>query len=197
MSNNYWNGLIHPVLKPDDVTASWVKKDTTGVGLLAVNKAFCIWYHGRKTIEKIEAEDMNLYISNKKKSLGYSACKSLEYCGYAGWGLGVQDLDDAFKHIIKNNGKRTDEKSTISYNGRGRFIGYGKIPNSIVNFLNAIDAARPNINKALSVYTKKTQELSRLKITGNTPTKVRNLHRRLKSILGLFPPKKKVSSIKI
>ena len=183
MRNIYWDGNKHVVLKREDVSASWIKKDTTGVGLLAVNKAFCLWYHGRQIVKKNQAEYVDSLGSNKIVPLDFSVSESLDYCGDSGFGRGVRDLDDVFKHLIKNNGKWTDENASWSYNGRGRSIGAGVIPTSIVNFLKAVDATRPNINKAVREYNQLTQKLSNLKITGDAPvTELNTANKIIKAI---------------
>ena len=165
MANKYWNGSEHAVLKKEDVSADWIKARWGAKGLGATNKAFCLWYHGRKTVTETGSSAMR---------------KSLEECGYTGWGVGVNDLDEAFKHLEKNGGRWTDNTTSSfgSYNGKrgdytgsgnGLYIGSESIHPSISSFLTAVDKALADMKNAMHTYQKQCQALQAAKVTPQSP----------------------------
>ncbi|MCB1024207.1 MAG: hypothetical protein KDB79_07450, partial [Acidobacteria bacterium] len=157
MSNKYWKGLEHAVLKKEDVSANWINTRSGLKGLAATNKAFCIWYHGRKTTGDAFSTRMT---------------KSLEDCGTSGWGLGVNDLEEAFAHLIKNNGKWTDNtSSSFMYNGKlgGGMIDSSSIPPSISEFLSAVDKLLPKLTEAMTKYQTSCAQLQSIKLTPTSP----------------------------
>ena len=166
MSNDYWFGTKHAVLKQGDVMAAWANKP----GLSASNKAFCIWYNGRKTAQEMLTKDA------KKYTL---LTKSLEDCGRTGWGWGINDLEEAFQHLSKNNGKWIDQKtSPYCYNGLsgvsngtkgGTFITNTSLPESTRNFLTAVDSALSNMKNAMRIYQKNCAVLNSIKPSPSSP----------------------------
>ncbi|MEZ5345291.1 MAG: hypothetical protein R2681_07030 [Pyrinomonadaceae bacterium] len=160
MSNIYWNGNKHAILKKDDVSAKWISSRFGEKGLGATNKAFCIWYHGMKTYNE---------------TFSLPLLKSLESCGNTGFGMGVRDLDDAFKHLTTTGGKWTDNTHSYfgSYNGisgdyRGGTIGISiqseDMPPSIANFLGAVDKSLAKMKDAMVVYKDQCQALAAIKL---------------------------------
>jgi len=164
MSNEYWNGSKHAYLKKDDVSANWINASYGNRGLHATNKAFCIWYHARKTTNAANSFEMS---------------KTLEDCGYTGWGRGVDDLDEAFKHLIKNNGKWTDNTSgSFMYNGHcGDYMATGNginvphdaIPPSCRNFLTAVDDMTPKLQKVMQEYQRLLSAIQTIKLKPDSP----------------------------
>lgn len=157
MSNKYWNGTEHAVLKKTDVQAGWINTPYGSKGLKATNKAFCIWYHGRKTTNDAFSALMT---------------RSLEDCGKTGWGMGVNDLEEAFAHLIKNNGKWTDNtSSSFMYNGKvgGGMIDSSSIPPSITEFLTAVDKMLPKLEAAMKTYQTECAQLQSIKLLPSSP----------------------------
>ncbi len=155
MGNKYWDGDEHAVLKKEDVSASWGSGHPRRID--AANRAFCIWYHGQKTLSE--------NVTSKSWSLMF---KSMNDCGRTGWGFGVSDLEEAFDHLIKNNGKWTDNNTANYYGGKGKSYKWGLIsdvPEGCANFLTAVDNQLPKLKKAITEYQKSCQALQTIKLT--------------------------------
>ncbi len=102
--NDYSNGIRQALLTREQIRASWGRGDHSGQRILLINEAFRLFYRYRRRIEQVSAKDFRTY---------WAMLKELEDAGDTGWGLfGVQDLDEAFQHLIANNGTWTDENTT-------------------------------------------------------------------------------------
>lgn len=164
MSNKYWNGTEHAVLRKSDVRANWINASQGARGLKVTNKAFCIWYHARQTTRKASDRKMT---------------KSLVDCGTTGCGFGVDDLEEAFAHLIKNNGKWTDNTSTsFMYNGksgdytgsgRGLHIPHDSMPPSCSRFLGAVDKVLPKLQTAMRSYQTQCAALQSIRLKPTSP----------------------------
>ena len=82
-TNLYWTGMKHGQLDRNNVPASWLRDSHLAERLAVSNKAFCILFHARQTLEMQSSE----YKTVMKDAL--------EDCARAGWGVGVDDMEDA------------------------------------------------------------------------------------------------------
>ncbi|MGB9604253.1 MAG: hypothetical protein ACP5U2_11715 [Bryobacteraceae bacterium] len=98
--NEYSNGNVQAVLTPEQTRASWGRGDYSGARIQLINEAFRLFYRYRTRIERVSHKDWDTY---------WAMLRELEDAGDTGWGLGVQDLDNAFRHLTANNGNWTDE----------------------------------------------------------------------------------------
>ncbi len=146
MSNIYWNGEKHAELKREDVTADWINQGGSSTrGLEATNKAFCIWYNGVQTLQSAYSSEME---------------ESMTECATSGWGMGVDDLEEAFEHLVTEGGKWTDDTSSSqTYNGRGIYVSNKAIPPSATNFLKAVDKLTEELSPALQVYSRLSESI--------------------------------------
>ncbi len=179
MTNKYWNGDEHAVITAGMDMTEWNRD--------VANRAFCIWYHGQQTLyENIGSPHWT------------EMYKSMRDCGKTGWGMGVQDLDDAFKHIESNNGAFIDLDAKNYYGGSGKAYNNGiiKTVTSCANFLSAVDDKLPKLQIAMKEYQSKCQALNTLKLSKQESSwaqvktnidLVKKSADRVKSLLWLMP----------
>src|SRR5262245_19603798 len=106
MSNTttYWLGTQKAELAYTDVLASWGTGPHCSNKVDMANFAFLKYYEARTNINSCSD------VLHAKAMRG-----ELEDAATSGWGLGVQDLDDAFEHLATNSGKwRTATPITIT-----------------------------------------------------------------------------------
>jgi hypothetical protein len=103
-ASNYWSGMALGRVEADQVEAAWGHGDNCGPRLYVLNRAFQVFAGVRRNIMKCLDEDQSREMS-----------RELEDAAATGWGLGVQDLVDAFDHLLDNKvyegGKWTDNKT--------------------------------------------------------------------------------------
>ena len=150
MSNAYWEGRKLAKLTQKDVTAKWGRPDNSGPAharrIAAANKIFELWY----------------ILRNKAKG-NPKMLKALESLGRTGWGLGKDDdLEEAFQHLAKNNGKWVYEAGCKSMNampllGLPNYV--GNMPTSITNFATALNSKFLAMDKLVRIYRTNTQTI--------------------------------------
>ena len=99
-SNLYSNGQQQAEVTQAGIDAAWGHGDNCGDRIKVLNAAFRRYYRYRQRIEQVSRIDWDA---------SWSMWKELEDAGDTGWGSGVQDLDDAFRHLIENGGRWKDD----------------------------------------------------------------------------------------
>ncbi|MCS7316153.1 MAG: hypothetical protein RMI94_05365 [Bryobacterales bacterium] len=106
--NVYSRATMQAELTKEQIRARWGSGDFCLFRINLINEAFRLYYVYRKRIEQVSAQDYATY---------WAMLDQLEDAATSGWGIsGVDDLDDAFEHLIANHGCWTDEK-TLHYWG--------------------------------------------------------------------------------
>ena len=146
---HYWSGAGQVVLAAGDVEVPRIKDDTAYKWALeAMNNAFRIFYNARKLIS---------CVSDTKAKMAMTA--DLDDVGETGWGAGVNDLEEAFQHVATNGGKWKDTNvSTVGWACQDKIggfhknalIAYVRIPISLENFLEALNAKAATLNTELT-----------------------------------------------
>ena len=159
MSNaeQYWTGGRKAHLTAADVTPKKIREHSHFQFALAVmNNAFDIFYSARQMIKEV-------HDSQTKRSM----TRELESAGRTGWGMGINDLNEAFGHLARTGGKWTDDNEgwgsnmgwfsagKVGGHSRGTGIGYVHIPVSIANFLDALTGKSAKLNKDLQTFRQK------------------------------------------
>ena len=121
----YWDGseLAQIELIPATVLRS-NREDATR----AMNWAFTIYYGAMQAAKAAEAA--NARAAGAMRAAVRDAATS-------GWGFGVKDLQDAFRHADANNGQWTDNKARHYGGALGQYSGW--IPHAAANFFEAIE----------------------------------------------------------
>ena len=149
----FWNGTDKVTLTADKIDASKVTGDTPlnkskfNYTLQAMNNAFRIFYDARQLISNVSDHKVKLAMT-----------KDLDDVGRTGWGMGVNDLEEAFDRLASNASKCKD--NNVSYTGwhtddqiggftREANVGYVPVPISIENFLTALNAKAKTLNAQL------------------------------------------------
>ena len=161
-NNQYWNGDAHAVLSRETISADWGSGNHSGTRIDMANRAFCIYYHAKQALNDSATENHWTDMYN-----------SLNDCATEGWGMGVDDLQEALDHIDQNNGRWTADNTENYYGGSGKSYNQGIIsdaPQSCVNFLDAVDDKLPQMQEAMQVYQTKCQALQRLQLTQESST---------------------------
>lgn len=122
----YWDGLELAQIEPiEHSVIGQHEQDATK----AVNLAFLVYYQGVRFANAVGAAD---------PKVGRQVKEDLRAAALSGWGFGVHDLDDAFKHVAANNGRWTDDETRFYRGAMGTYSGW--IPLAAANFFTAIDA---------------------------------------------------------
>ncbi len=100
--NIYSEGAQQASLSRDQIQAGWGRGDGAGARIRVLNEAFRLYHRYRNRIERLARRDWGT---------SWAMLRELEDAGDTGWDSGVQDLDDAFQHLIKNSGQWTDQSS--------------------------------------------------------------------------------------
>jgi len=155
MSNPYWNATKQAKLELKDVSASWAApgKSHSLTRTHVCNRAFEIYYKAKKII----ADCPNVQQTTAMD-------KELSNAATAGWGVGIDDLEEAFEHLHKNNGKWTDNKTTNYYGGPNKSINrmlVTEVPVSIVNFLTEVDKGMQKVASATREYNLQLPQFKR------------------------------------
>lgn len=128
----------------------------------AVNRAFCIYYWAKKTL------------NDSVGASHWSAMRdALNDCATSGWGMGVDDLQEALHHVDSNGGRWTDSSTKTYFGGRGKSYSRALIsdmPVSCANFLSAVDDKLPQLQTALQEYQQQCQALEHLRLTEENET---------------------------
>lgn len=164
IASDYINGDKHLVfgeghVNAGRISASWANGHEAKRRLDACNRAFCIYYHARQTLNNCTGE------TNYKKMKA-----TLDDCLTNGWGPGVTDLKETFKHYADYD--VYSDNTTCNYTG-GNGSAYlamliRDMPKGPANFLNAINAKLPELGKAAKVFQSKCEAISTIK--GNAAT---------------------------
>jgi hypothetical protein len=151
--NTYWNAIQKAVLDISNVRASWGQGDYCLNKVALMNGAFDIYYSARTSINRCPDADQT------SKMLA-----ELEGSATDGWGSGVQDLDDAFEHMVSNSGVWTDEHVSdyhrgpeSVWQGNRHFIQEG--PAAGVNFLNSVNGKMAQLKSIFAKYEEQSGNL--------------------------------------
>jgi len=147
----YWEGIRQAHLNRGDISANWGKGDHSGTSIGFVNKVFEFYYNARQNINKCTNE------SHRRVML-----EELEDAGTAGWGWGVDDLKEAFQHIVENKGRWTDGSTKCYFGGPNKVFRRGGLveaPTSVVNFANSVDKKMKSLRQVMNKYNSQTGKL--------------------------------------
>ncbi len=146
---HYWSGAGKVKLAAGDVEAPKIKDDKKFTYALGVmNNAFRIFHDARQLISGVS-----------DAAVKRAMTADLVDVGRTGWGWGVNDLEEAFAHIAANNGKWKDNNTStmgwfssdkIGGVSRHAEVGYVRIPISLENFLDALNAKASTLNTNLT-----------------------------------------------
>lgn len=132
--NIYSSGTVLAEVTQASIDASWAHEPGAGDRIRTLNAAFQIFYRSRQHIEQVSRVDWDA---------SWRMWKELEDAGDSGYGTGVRDLDDAFRHLIANRGRWKDE-NTLAYWGLCFPSVYPcsllNAPAAAANFLSAVNA---------------------------------------------------------
>jgi len=125
------------------------------------NRAFEIYYQAHHRISACAEANHRTSMTN-----------SLHEAARTGWGLGVDDLEEAFQHLDLNGGRWTDS-ATKSYFGSPQKVFQGALttgPVSCVNFLDAVDSRMTELMGILEHYQTQIQSLDQAQQDDNWET---------------------------
>lgn len=164
-ANAYSNGTVCASVDQDRIKASWGRGDGCGARIESLNKAFRLFYVFRNRIEQVAKRDIEAWLA---------MLRQLEDAGDTGWGRGVWDLDDAFRHLLETGGTWTDENTRPYWGLRQPSVYYAQVlgaPAAAANFLTALNGKLD---------------------------KLRNLHNQyLRAVRSADPPRSKLQQIKL
>jgi hypothetical protein len=148
--NEYSTGAKQASVSQEQVKAKWGSGEYCLRRIELLNEAFRLFYVFRNRIQKVARSDYEAY----QKMLA-----QLEDAGDAGWGVGVDDLDEAFCHLIENKGVWTDEGTDYYFGGKGRVYPLAIVegPTAACNFLSALDEKLEELRHLLAKYYKVAQ----------------------------------------
>lgn len=128
--NDFWSGSRQAILHPGTIRTEWGSGDHSGATLSFCNQAFRIFFLARRNQVLRGGTEYSEQIR-----------QALEDCATTGWGTGIHDLQDAFRHLTETGGFWTDDASTAYYGGPKQVSNKSVVtaPVSIVNFMNAVD----------------------------------------------------------
>lgn len=82
--------------------------------------------------------------------------EEIHNCAWAGWGVGVSDLDEGFEHLIEQNGGWTDNNTWNYYTGPNKVFQAAnallEAPQCAANFLAAVDTRMSQVQVAARQY---------------------------------------------
>lgn len=136
----YWEGKELATISAEQIDPPELKRKAD-----AMNLAFRLYYNGMNFAKACEIKLRDILIAD------------LRDAATDGWGAGVSDLEEAFVHLEKNNGRWTDTNSnfyTGGPTGVGAVAGYGNFTtaSAIRNFLSAIDSRAAKIRELLQEH---------------------------------------------
>lgn len=154
-SNKYWSASEQAYIEQSNVEAAWGKPGVSysSVAVGCLNFAFEVFYTAKTSI--LQCEDA---------SQRAGMLKELHGAATDGWGSGVQDLDDAFEHLIANNGKWTGSHTSNYYGGPGKIFKPANMileaPTAAVNFLNSVDDKMTTLREAIAQFNTQAQQVA-------------------------------------
>ncbi len=144
MPNEYWSGTREAHLDREHITARWAQGDYSSRRIDFANQIFHFWWLARQGIaactDLTEREAMT---------------RELEDAGRTGWGVGIDDLEEAFNHLHAAGGIWTNETQVGHYaGGTNKFctVDVRNMPIPFVAFANAVDSKMTIVRNALSHY---------------------------------------------
>ena len=152
-NNDYLFGKFHAVLTENTVHADWGSDSNAALRVDAANRAFCIWYHGQKSLDDAIGEPH-----------WDKMWKTMHECSKSGWGLGVSELRESFWHYASTGGQWTDDNTT-TYNGKDGKAYKRRVtnmPEGPANFLKAVDERLPTLKTTLQKYQESCKAMSRI-----------------------------------
>ncbi len=154
MSNDYWDGVRQASLTRQQITASWaaVGVEHSGDAIALANRAFEIYFQAHQRISDCTNA------AHQGQML-----ESLRDAATTGWGTGIDDLEEAFEHLVQNGGRWTDNATENYYGGPQKVFQGAQIttgPTSCVNFLDATDSKMSDLKDILEQYRGQVRRLS-------------------------------------
>ena len=160
MSTEYWLGNRQATLQRDQVRADWGRPGTehSGTAIALANRAFEVYYTARRNINACTDS------SHKNAML-----QKLEEAGRSGWGIGVNDLEESFEHLERNQGIWTDGSTSNYFGGPNKIFPNALVtgPQGPVNFLKAVDANVEELRRILDRFNQQTQQLAQAQQNDN------------------------------
>lgn len=146
----YWIGAEKVEFAATDVEAPTIKADSKFDPYIlgVMNNAFRIFYDARQLISRVSDYTVKRAMT-----------ADLDEVARTGWGMGVNDLKEACEHLADNGGKwKDDNTSSWGWHTSGQIgglsrhaqIGYVKVPISLENFLDALNAKAVTLNAQLT-----------------------------------------------
>lgn len=141
----YWEGSARARVTESDIEASGIRDATLSLPytVRAMNTAFRIFHDARRLVSGVSDWD------SKRPMI-----QELEDAARTGWGMGVDDLEEAFGHLVANDGKWRDDAGTglaaTKLGGAGREVGVTiVVPDSIAAFLGALESKKETLQDQL------------------------------------------------
>ena len=154
MPTAYWEGTRQAQLTRSQVTASWGRPGVahSGTSIGFANRAFEIYHSAHQSISRCSD------YGHQRQMMS-----SLHDAARTGWGLGVDDLEEAFQHLDSNGGRWTDNATKSYFGGRNKVFHSTLVtaPVSTVNFMNAIDSRVAELRTIMNRYHQQARTLSR------------------------------------
>jgi hypothetical protein len=166
---SYWTGIDWAEITAERVDAPALKSGP-GVGghtIAGMQLAFDFYYRGMKIIDAIRAPEGDLphSVYNAVSRAKKAAKDDLQDSARAGWGHGVNDLEEAFEHLAKNGGRWTDNNVRMygaGGSGSGAINGHGVYTTAqfAYNFFNSIDAKMKAAAEAAQEHMRAADKLA-------------------------------------
>jgi hypothetical protein len=122
----YWEGQQRAVVTSFNYSDYGVDANRS---MEAINLAFAAYFAGMQYVKALNLA---------KAGAGAKPLADLRDAASSGWGFGVHDLEDAFRHVAKSNGTWTDTNNAQYFGSFGKFSSF--VPLAAANFFKAIDA---------------------------------------------------------
>lgn len=153
MPNDYWSGIRQATLARAQISAPWGGPgvEHSGRSIALANRAFEIYYEAHRRISACPDRDHRALMLD-----------SLHEAARSGWGVGVDDLEEAFQHLADNGGTWTDAQ-TAPYSAGPEQAFPGTLttgPVSCVNFLKAVDSRMAQLKAILERYRGQVHDIS-------------------------------------
>jgi hypothetical protein len=146
--NKYHHGVVQAKVDQTDVHAAWINLQRADKGLNLLNKAFEIYHLAYNAISDVTDAFLNLELMQSLDKAAKSGRNPTSF-----WG-NVHCLEDAFKHLDKNNGCWTDTNTDFYPGGPDTFVGpqfcsVSIVPSCAVSFLKAVDLNQGKLREYL------------------------------------------------
>lgn len=171
MSNDYWTGDRQAQISVAQMRGDWRGRSGVGTTVQFMNRAFEIYYQG---ITRINASPDDAYRERLLEELRGAA-----RTGH-GWhpvqhvmgNLRPDDLEEAFMHLVRNDGEWRDNAQSIYMGGANKVFRRSSVvaPTGIVNFMHAVDRQMDILGHVAREFEELALELDRLIDRGDWQT---------------------------